>query len=297
MDFYISWYPGDPYYSQYDTNCALLVSITSVARDWTIRAFPRLPAKLMVDSGGYRFAVAPEEAMDALRVFQRQLEILDGAEIPTVVCARDFPTLERDATVAARDRRITETIAFAYELKNLIEKTGDLPTCVIPMGVIQGHDVDSLRYCAAELKAIGFPLYGVGSLAALRRHDLIIERIEAVTDLVPPRQLHVFGVSVIRTLRALQEMGIRSFDSARPAKAAAYNEVWYSNPYRRFGILEPGKPIKGRFPPHRRLKQPLACECPVCQGDAGRILGVGNRSDIRSRALHNYYHLKWILGR
>lgn len=81
--------------------------------------------------------------------------------------------------------------------------------------------------------------------------------------------------------------------SARPAKAAAYNEVLYSNPYRRYGILEPPDvPIAGRIPKHRRLSKPLPCKCPVCKNGGSEILGVGKRPFIRARALHNYYHLK-----
>ncbi|MBK9052031.1 MAG: hypothetical protein IPL78_14315 [Chloroflexi bacterium] len=51
MDFYVSWYPGDPIYPAHDPNCALLVSITSVAQDWTIDQLPHLPQKLLIDSG------------------------------------------------------------------------------------------------------------------------------------------------------------------------------------------------------------------------------------------------------
>ena len=292
MDFYVSWYPGDPIYPAYDPDCALLVSITSVAQDWTIDQLPHLPQKLLIDSGGYRFATASKEALSPAQVLQRQLALLNGAKVPTIICARDYPLLSKNLSDNGRDSSITQTIAYAYELKSLITQQG-LAAHITPLAVIQGNDPDSLAYCARELQAIGFPLYGLGSLAGLRRHAPIMERVNAVIDIVGPDKLHIFGVGVVQTARTLRKIGIGSIDSSRPAKASAYNEILYSKPYRRFGILEPPDiPMKGRFPRHRRLSKPLPCNCPVCKVDASRILGVGKRANIRDRALHNYYHLK-----
>lgn len=293
MDFYVSWYLGDPFYSVYDDDCAMLVSITSVARDWTIDRFPRLPRRLMIDSGGYRFAIAPQEALSPAQVLKRQLDLLNGSSIPTIICARDYPILDKSLSSSERDRCITQTIAYAYELKNLIDREG-IPSNVTPLAVVQGYDIDSLVYCAQELLAIGFPLYGIGSMAELRQHQLIMERVSAVGEVVGVKKLHVFGVSVIQTVQAFRKIGIHSIDSARPAKAAAYNEILYSDPYRRFGISEPHSTKKKRFPRHRRLSKPLPCDCPVCQEDARQILVTGRRENIRSRALHNYHHLKQV---
>jgi 7-cyano-7-deazaguanine tRNA-ribosyltransferase len=294
MDFYVSWYPGDPIYPAHDPECALLVSITSVARDWTIDQLPVLPRKLLVDSGGYRFAVAPREALSPAQVLERQLSLVNGAAVPTIICARDYPILDKSLSSTEKDKSITQTIAYAYELKALVERNG-ISDRITPMPVIQGHNEDSQRYCAQELKSIGFPLYGLGSLAELRHHHLIIERIRAVAEVVEPQNLHIFGVSVVQTVQALRKMGIHSIDSSRPAKAAAYNEIIYSQPFRRFGILEPSPtPMKGRFPIHRRLSKPLPCSCPVCSIDPEQIMIVGKRANIRSRAMHNYYHLKRI---
>jgi 7-cyano-7-deazaguanine tRNA-ribosyltransferase len=274
----------------------VLISITSVAQDWAIRCFPALPRRLLIDSGGYRFAIAPHEALSPKEVLARQLSLLGSAEIPTIVCARDYPILDASLDSNKKDGCITQTIAFAYELKNLVAQKG-LPSYIIPMAIVQGYDVDSLGYCAHELQSIGFPLYGLGSLAVLKQHDPIIERVQTAASIVGANNLHIFGVSVAQTVRALRNMGIHSIDSARPAKSAAYNEILYSRPFRRFGILEPslpGTPMKGRLPLERRLSTPLPCDCPVCSKNPGQIMVVGKRDNIRSRALHNYYHLKRV---
>lgn len=162
MDFYVSWYPGDPLYPSYDPDCALLVSITSVARDWTVDQLPHLPRKLLIDSGGYRFATTPKEALSPAQVLQRQLVLLSGTGTPAIICARDYPLLHKPISQNERDQSITQTIAYAYELKALIDQQG-IEGHITPMAVIQGNDLDSLAYCARELQAIDFPLYGLGS--------------------------------------------------------------------------------------------------------------------------------------
>jgi queuine/archaeosine tRNA-ribosyltransferase len=119
--------------------------------------------------------------------------------------------------------------------------------------------------------------------------------VEAVATVVGADRLHIFGVGVVETVKVFREMGIHSIDSARPAKAAAYNEILYSKPYRRFGIMEPPHiPLAGRLPKDRRLSKPLPCGCPVCKHGSRAIVGVGKRAFIRARALHNYYHLKKV---
>lgn len=124
-----------------------------------------------------------------------------------------------------------------------------------------------------------------------------MRRVEVVASIIGAETLHIFGFSVISVAYTLRQIGIHSIDSARPAKSAAYNEILYSHPYRRFGILEsPEIPLAGRLPEHRRLSQPLPCACPVCKNGSTDILGVGKRAFIRARTLHNYYHLKQVLA-
>jgi 7-cyano-7-deazaguanine tRNA-ribosyltransferase len=122
--------------------------------------------------------------------------------------------------------------------------------------VIQGYDVPSMAFCAHRLREIGFSCLGLGSLAPLKHHPEIMARVETVMDIVGP-DLHIFGVSVIRTLHALRDLGIRSVDSARPAKAAMYNQVFYSKPFRRFAISKSRDKVGAAMPDHRRLTEPF----------------------------------------
>lgn len=292
MDFYVSWYPGDPNYPAYDQDCSLLISVASVSRDWSLAQFQQPPKRVIIDSGGYRYAIAPHEALSPSNLLKRQLSLLGDFQAEAFLCPRDYPILDATATSNQKDYCITQTIAYAHEFKQLVKKH-PLPSHWRTMAIIQGYDEDSLIYSANELKHIGFDLYGIGSMAVLKRHQPIVRRVEAVASVIGAERLHIFGVSVVSVAQRLHQMGIHSIDSARPAKSAAYNEVLYSHPYRRFGILEPSEiPFAGRLPEYRRLSQPLPCTCPVCKNGSNDILGVGKRAFIRARTLHNYYHLK-----
>jgi 7-cyano-7-deazaguanine tRNA-ribosyltransferase len=294
MDFYISWYPGDPNYPSYDDDCSMLISITSVSQEWDIRRLPNLPNRLIVDSGGYKYSSLQGDSINPRNILDRQISILSDIKIPTVICACDFPILDSSIPSNRKDEKITQTIAFAYELKNLIDKIG-LPDYIKPMAIIQGYDEDSLIYCAKELALLDFPIYGLGSLAKLNHYELVNERIDTVTSIINARNLHVFGVGKIETIYHMKILGIRSVDTASPARAAAYNEVIYSNPYRRYIIKRSmvnnnnSASVQDKF-----ISNPLHCECPVCVDDPDQILKIGKKKFNRKRALHNYFHLKRV---
>jgi tRNA-guanine family transglycosylase len=294
MRFYVSWYPGDPWYPLYDDDCAMLISIASVSRDWTLGNFPKPPRYLMLDSGGYRYAIAPRERPKPREVFERQLRIIEGYEVETVLCTLDYPILDPSMSSNEKDRCISQTIAYSYEFKYLMNQY-QLPDHVEGMAVIQGYDVSSLSRCVHELQTVSFTRYGLGSLAPLKHHREILARVEAVMEIVGP-YLHVFGVGAIRTLRALHDLDVCSVDSARPAKAAMYNQIFYSQPFRRFAIEKSQDKVGAAMPSHRRLSKPLPCECPACGGEANPgVLKFGNRKYIALRTLHNYWHLKRAL--
>jgi len=295
MRFYVSWYPGDPWYPLYDDDCAMLVSVTSVSREWTLGDFSELPRYLMLDSGGYRYASVPGERPNPREVFERQLRIIKGYDVKTILCALDYPLLDPDTSSNEKDRCLSQTVAYAYEFKSLMEQY-QLPDCVEEMGIIQGYDVSSMTYCANRLRDIGFANYGVGSLASLRHHREILERVQAVMEVVGS-DLHIFGVSAVETVAALHDLEICSVDSSRPAQAAMYNQIFYSRPFRRFSIARSQDKVGQAMPSHRRLSEPLPCSCPACGGRANPdILKLGSREYIRLRTLHNYWHLKRALS-
>jgi tRNA-guanine family transglycosylase len=246
----------------------------------------------MIDSGGYRYMITGGKLPSPREAFEAQLRILDKTRIPTILCALDHPMAESGLDSNELDRRITQTIANAYEFRLLVDTYG-LDQEVESMAIVQGYDPMSIAHCAQELKAIGFRLYGVGSLAGLQKYQQTLYRVRAAVAVVG-KGVHVFGVSSIRTIRALMRIGVSSIDSSRPAKSAAYNELLYARPFRRLGILVDGQPT-GTIRKERCLTKSLPCECPICQQNSQDILQVGKRDFIRLRAIHNYYQMKWAI--
>jgi queuine/archaeosine tRNA-ribosyltransferase len=288
--FYVSWYHGDPLYQCYDDECCMLVSPTSVASDWTLRRLPALPRKVMIDSGGFRYMTVYNKMPTPREVFEQQLRMLKDTDVPATLCALDFPMAERNLSSNEWDRRLTQTLSFAYDFRRLIDLYR-LDRDIEFMAIVQGYDVPSLVACARELKTMGFTSYGVGSLVGLYAFQEILDRVKAVISVVG-EGVHVFGLSSTRTLRALARIGATSVDSSRPVKSAAYNEILYSKPFRRYGILgKDGEPT-GIIPRMRCLSEPLNCDCPICRENASDILQVGDRRYIARRAIHNYYHFK-----
>jgi len=292
MRFYVSWSRSDPFYPSYDEDACMLISIATTSNIWTLDRLPTPPKYLMIDSGGYSMSRMGNDVIAPKFVIRNQLSLLGDSDVPTIICPLDFPIVDNDLSQAQKDVLITETIANAYELKNLMEIERVTPN-VSPMGIIQGDNSDALQYCARELLNIGFPIYGIGSLANLYDHKSIIKRIQAVIAVIPPRKLHIFGVSAIDTVQFMKKIGIASFDSATPIKSAIYNELIYSDPFRRYLVRAPKRASKNYIPSKNRvLYKPIPCDCPVCREDPTIIFGVGSSKFTKKRAIHNYYHLK-----
>lgn len=287
MRFYVSWYPGDPVYPKYDPNCAILISVSSVAAYWTLLDLEYLPQSVIIDSGGYRYSLAGATPPSPQKLFERQLEMLEKTTCQATICALDYPGFSRELTSNDLDRRLHKTIANAYELKLLSERYG-LPSHVKTMAIVQGYDIPSLTYCARELSAMEFDRYGIGSLAFLNDRAKVINRVSEVTRIVGDR-LHVFGVTAGRMLDALTQLEIGSIDSSTPAKAAMYNQVFYSYPFRRYEIAG----TRRKRQRSELIVEPLPCDCPVCQGNSNvNLLKTGKRKYVYLRTLHNYFHLK-----
>jgi 7-cyano-7-deazaguanine tRNA-ribosyltransferase len=289
MDFYIAWYYNDPLYSVYDPNCSMLISVSSVAQRWKISDLPVQPKRVIIDSGGYRNATSDDIPARPRELFYRQLEMLTGVEGEAIICALDYPIINPKLNSNERDRLLHQTIANAYDFKELMRQTPGAAKYQ-SMVIIQGYDVASLTWCARQLRQIGFDRYGIGSLAVPTHYREMTKRIQAVTDIVG-NNIHIFGVSATQMMARLRALNIDSIDSSTPAKAAIFNQIFYTNPFRR---LQLGRSDNIRIAEHNvYLEQLEICYCPVCKGTANiDLLIVGKRHNKLLRTLHNYFHLK-----
>lgn len=301
MDFYVSWSHSDPLYQLYDRSCSMLISATGVSGTWHLDRFPRLPVQIILDSGSYTYVANRLPLPTPRDVFHRQLAILGNSELPALICAVDRPMLDRSLSLTQRNQAIDKTIANAWELKILMaayNSSGAGRSLVEPLAVIQGYDIPTLRYCARQLVDLGYTRFGVGSLAHLYHSGEIVRRVEAVQAVVGAG-VHVFGVSAVETMKKLRACGVASVDSARPIKAAIYNEILYSEPYRRVGIAGSHfRPGGAKFSPERLVEQLcIACPCPVCQHRVNNdLVKLGTRKHLLLRAVHNYYHIKKMIA-
>lgn len=242
----------------------------------------------MLDSGSYALLKNPDNQWTAAMVLTRQLHALQDhwKHTDVTICHLDRPVLGSD-TRRAYDA-IEVTIANAYELRGLTRSRSDFQPLlgkVKLLGVIQGVDEKSIRYCAQELLRIGiFDRFGLGSLAPLMDATEIARRVKAAVNVVD--DLHVFGVSSLTALRYLQQLGVRSFDSSRPMKAAINCTLLYGNPLRCHTIAGT---LKRQ---NITIRRPKECACPICTQHQKDLIRVGAKKYNNLRALHNYLVLK-----
>ena len=305
MDFYVSWSHSDPHYQLYDKQCSMLISTVGVSSIWQLSRFSKLPYQIMLDSGSYSYVANQQPLPTPRNVFKRQLAILAESDIPAILCAVDRPMLEKSLSLTEKNRAIDKTIANAWELKTLMAEYNKSSTSdkhrrrpLEPLAVVQGYDAGSLKYCARQLFEMKYTRFGIGSMAHLYNTEEIVKRVKVVQAVVGS-SVHVFGVSAIETMKHLEELGVTSVDSARPIKAAIYNEIIYSEPYRRFGIEGSHfKPGDSKFGPTKMLSElSIVCPCPACNNKINNdILRLGVRKYLLLRAVHNYYHVKKMIA-
>jgi len=259
----------------------------------------------MIDSGSYSYISNQLPLPTPKTIFKRQLAIIAHSNIPTTICAVDMPILNKLMSLTEKSRAIDRTIANAWELKTLLAEYYNSDRIdkheqhkIDTLAIVQGYDLSTLRYCARQLAAMGHTRFGLGSMAHIYNTQEIVKRVEAVQSIVG-NAIHIFGVSAIETMKSLRVLGITSVDSARPIKAAMYNEILYSDPYRRFGIA--GSNFKSRevqFSAQKLLTELfIQCPCPVCLNSVRNdILRLGTRKYLLLRAVHNYYHIKKMIS-
>jgi 7-cyano-7-deazaguanine tRNA-ribosyltransferase len=290
MHYYVAWTHSDPVYQQHLPGARVLVGPPNVSLAWRARDWPALPAALIVDSGAYQYRKEGRSPAPAW-VLERQLQMAEGLDIPVGVCHLDVPVLGT-RSLAELDRRVATNLEHAQWLIGRV-RAQPLPPNVQPIGVIQGHTVETVYTVAQVLADMGYTSFALGSLAGLvaSSRDELYRRVEAALEAVGPA-IHILGVSSAAVLARLASLGVESADSGAPAHEAWRGGVFYSDPFRRYKVPSP------HFEEWQRsynfaevLAEPLPCDCPVCRDDSSRLLRPRGKEFIRLRALHNYYHL------
>lgn len=290
MQYYISWTHSDPIYHAQFPDLGVLVSPPNVNQVWTIRDWPTLPSRLLLDSGAFQHIRSGRSPLPC-DVLQRQLRMLASANMSSAICHLDVPLIGTKDSDELRRRVITSLENAQWLIANAEEE--GVPPSVELVGVIQGHTVAMIYNVACALADMGYKRFALGSLAPLAASSQgeAVRRIEAALEAIGTN-LHILGVSTVTLLPQLAQLGIRSADSAAPMREAWLGGIFYSRPFRRYKLPSP------HFLEWRRsygfaevLTSPIPCDCPVCAEDATKLLTVTGKQSVNLRAMHNCYHL------
>jgi 7-cyano-7-deazaguanine tRNA-ribosyltransferase len=283
MDFYISWSHSDAIFCDYFNECCMLISAVPDNK-YGIKKFKRKPKKLIIDSGALFYSKKPGQykLRDVLEI---QKNIIDSAspDIPIQLVHLDEPLLNKK-TLSEKFSSVEKTLFNAFEYLSLMNET-NLPKNVTLMGVIQGFDMPSTIYCIHELKKMGYENFGLGSMLARSPLEQV-HYMKSVVEIVGSENLHIFGVTGIQQIKEMAKMNICSFDSSRPTMVAAFQQIFYSNPFRTYIISQSKVKRKGKM-----ISTPLPCLCPICLTEPENIMNTTHRHFMKLRSIHNYYHL------
>jgi len=289
MKFYISWTKSDPVYSNYLSKTNILISPSNLSTSTgVIKKWKQKPSQLIVDSGAYYFINKKKDFPLQREIFKKQLQIIKDTNVPCIICHLDRPISYNSKTHSNSYLAIEKTLNNAYEFLSLYYKYGlDKNENIKSLGVIQGTTKDSIQFCAKELRNLEFDYFGLGSLANLYSKDKILSRIKYTTEVIFGNRLHLFGISRMDLEETFSKYNIRSIDSSRPAFAAIYRKVFYSNPFRTYGIIT----AKNSKNLTKVINEPLKCNCPVCKVNPKLLMNPDSSKGVKARTLHNYYHL------
>ncbi|MDT9722278.1 queuine tRNA-ribosyltransferase [Paenibacillus sp. ClWae2A] len=287
MQFYVGWSHSDAIFTDYYPDCSILVSAVPDNKG-SLGKFKTKPKNIILDCGSVYYV--KQETRPSLKdIFQIQISFLESCDpCKAYMVHFDEPMLNK-TSLSERYMAMEKTLFNAYEYMNLFNSKS-LPGHVVPMGVIQGYDRVSIEFSARELSRMGYRSFGIGSLL-FQNQSKQIEMINYAADIVGPSNLHVFGVTGVPQMRAMIDIGVKSFDSTRPTMAAAFFQVFYSRPFKTYFLSKSHAKLTSP-----RLSEPLPCNCPVCQVDAQNLFIPSPREYMKLRSIHNYYHLSIVIN-
>ncbi|MRS12934.1 MAG: tRNA guanosine(34) transglycosylase Tgt [Actinobacteria bacterium] len=239
---------------------------TDVIRDaGGLHAFMGWPGPILTDSGGFQiFSLADtvkvsdegvgfKSIVDGARHFwtpEENVAIQEALGADIIMQLDQCPPYPSDkADVATAVRRSAE---WAARCKAALTREDQAL-----FGIVQGGVFEDLRAeSAARLMEIDFPGYGIGGFSVGEPHELMLESLAPVTEVLPADQpRYLMGVGNPTTMLEAIALGVDMFDCVLPTRTARMGTAFSSQgrmnlrnaQYARdFGPLDPG------------------CSCPVC---------------------------------
>lgn len=169
-----------------------------------------------------KFKLTPEKCV--------QLQMSYGSDV--IMCLDDCTHVDDPRT--EQQRSVERTIAWAHrckaEFERLLSAQSARPEAERPLlfGVIQGGGERELRQrCAEALLDIGFDGFGYGGWPLDGDHNLVVETLEYVRELVPAHYaLHALGIGHPVHIATCTKLGYAIFDSALPTRDARRGRLY-----------------------------------------------------------------------
>ncbi len=231
-----------------------------------------------------------------------------GADI--MICLDDFTPDDADENriKTSVDRTIDWGKRCKTEFERQLKKhqltNKDRPILLAP---IQGHrDFKLRKYCAQELKKIGFDGYGLGGWPFKDNGDFDYEMCSVNASLSPDdKPRFALGVGMPDNIVELFKMGYHIFDCVLPTRDARHKRLYvFKQDPTKINILEAQDWFdyvyinRGR---HKTDQSPVSpyCQCSVCSNHSRAYLNhlfkVKDGTAYRLAELHNLYFYNQVI--
>jgi len=148
-----------------------------------------------------------------------------------VVCLDDCPP--NDASNIVMDKAIERTIRWAKECKKVFEieikKRKIVSKKPLLMAVIQGGEsIEKRKYCASELKKIGFSGFGYGARPVDKQGNFLKEVLTVTADASPKDAFRfALGIGTPEDIVRCVKMGYDIFDCVIPTREGRHGRLFY----------------------------------------------------------------------
>jgi hypothetical protein len=184
-----------------------------------------------------------------------------------------------------------------------------------PVGAVQGWSPNSYIECIQAFQKMGYKKIAIGGVAHLPKPS-VIELLKRVKEIIGETEIHLFGLTQPKILRAVKMPNITSVDGMGPFISSVVSAVYFAPDEKRYmcipledvnkseeyeKIMANGNFLKveeisdpeTNFSKDRMVKTLKSrvwetCDCAICEEFGSKIV-LHHKEYSRARGLHNMY--------